>query len=166
MRSKLTEWERFKVLKILSENRWFSENSLAANVLIDPEPKKIFSKNYFYLLLDRKKHVWAQKIFSPDPVNTFPAMTYIYVMNWDFRTFLTFSALDIFLIEIALNKPSLFRKIFVWGFQKGLKLSGTTKIEGVMAFQSFKNFQWKSMIFGKLLGRERVNRPRTEKNFF
>ena len=33
MRSKLTEWERFKVLKILSENRWFSENSLPVNVL-------------------------------------------------------------------------------------------------------------------------------------
>ena len=33
MRSKLTEWERFKVSKILIENRWFSENSLPVNVL-------------------------------------------------------------------------------------------------------------------------------------
>ena len=33
VRSKLTEWERFKVLKILSENRWFSENSFPVNVL-------------------------------------------------------------------------------------------------------------------------------------
>ena len=33
VRLKLTEWERFKVLKILSENRWFSENRLPVNVL-------------------------------------------------------------------------------------------------------------------------------------
>ena len=128
--------------------------------------KNFFQKLFLLVAWSKKTRLSTKKKFSPDLVNTFSAKTRYLVQNRGFRTFLTFSALDIFLIEIARNKPSLFWKIFVWGFQKGLKLSPTTKIEGVMAFQSFENFQWKSMIFGKLLGSERVNRPRTEKNFF
>ena len=128
--------------------------------------KNFFQKLFLLVAWSKKTRLSTKNFFRLTPL-TRSLPWHIYICHKSrFSNFFTFSALDIFLIEIALNKPSPFRKIIVWGFQKGLKLSRTTKIEGVMAFQSFENFQWKSMIFGKLLGRERVNRPRTEKNFF
>ena len=102
-------------------------------------------------------HPW-----SLAPFNTFAAMKFIYVQNRGFWTFLAFAVLDIFLLEIDPQNTVCFRKKRICEFQKGLTLSPTIKIEGLMTFQNFENFQWKSLNFGKLPGSERVNQKEAE----